>query len=93
MMKEHTYNDERAFIFSLDNKKKYSKNNCVCCGKNYGPYFSGGSLGLIYDNPEGEFIDHGHLSFKNDVHANIPTKELTGADQFILKNMEVYLIK
>ena len=78
-----TNNDERTFIFSFDNKQKYSKNNCVNCRKNCGPYFSGGSLGLIYDNPDGEFIDHEHLSCYNKAHANIPTNELTGADRFI----------
>lgn len=47
----------------------------------------------MYDKPEGSFIDDEHWSFHNEFHVNIPQKELTGADKFILKKIEVYLVK
>jgi hypothetical protein len=88
------YYDGNAFVFSLDKKKKYSnKNNRIYCGKNHGPHFHGPSLGLIWDNPNGEFINGEHFSKHHDTYYNIPNNELTGGDKFILKNMEVYLLK
>lgn len=61
--------------------------------KAVGPHFHGPSLGLIWDNSLGEFINGEHFSKYHDTYYNIPNNELTGGDKFILKNMEVYLLK
>jgi hypothetical protein len=49
-------------------------------------------LGLIW-NSDGEFIGGEHFSMYNDTYYNVPSNELSGADKFILKKMEVYLLK
>ena len=46
--------DKEAFLFNLDNDKKYdaiqNAKNKVYMGKGHGPWFgSGGNLGLAYD--------------------------------------------
>ena len=92
-LKNKEYTDERAFLFSLDKKKKYcNKNNKIYSGVKHGPHFHGPSLGLIWDS-DGEFINGEHFSMNNNIYYNVPSNELTGADKFILKKMEVYLLK
>jgi hypothetical protein len=91
--KNKEYHDGRAFLFSLDKKKKYSNNNNrIYCGEKHGPHFHGPSLGLIW-NSDCEFIGGEHFSMYNDTYYNVPSNELSGADKFILKKMEVYLLK
>ena len=92
-LKNKEYHDGRAFLFSLDKKKKYSNNNNrIFCGEKHGPNFHGPSLGLIW-NSDGEFIGGEHFSINDNTYYNVPSNELSGADRFILKKMEVYLIK
>jgi len=47
-LKNTSYSDSNAFLFSLDNNKKYSQgiDKQIYCGNNHGPHFHGPSLGL-----------------------------------------------
>ena len=88
------YNDRNAFVFSLDTYKKYTGNNTgIHCGENYGPVFLGPTLGLIC-NTNGEFIGpnkSSHFTLSTN-YFDVPKNELSGADKFNLKNMEVYQV-
>lgn len=94
-LKNTLYSDSHSFLFSLDNNKKYSQgiNKVIYCGNNHGPHFCGPSLGLIW-NEDGTFIGENqssHFTLSKD-HYKVPVNELSGADKFTLKTMEVYQV-
>ena len=94
-LKNKDYSDSHAFLFSLDNNKKYSQGNNkrIYCGNNHGPHFWGNGLGLIW-NEDGKFIGENqssHFTLSNDDY-KVPQNELSGADKFTLKTMEVYQV-
>ena len=94
-LKNNLYSDSHAFLFSFDNNKKYSQgtDKQIYCGNNHGPHFQGPSLGLIW-NEDGKFIGENQSSHftlsKNNY--KVPQNELSGADKFTLKTMEVYQV-
>ena len=94
-LKKAEYRDNNAFLFSLDNKKIYNKGNdkAIYCGNNHGIHFHGPGLGLIW-NEDGKFIGENQSSHytKSTSNYNVPTNELSGADKFSLKEMEVYQV-
>ena len=94
-LKNIDYTDNYAFIFSLDNKKIYNKGNDkrIYCGHNHGIHFWAASLALIW-NEDGKFIGEDQSSHftKNSGAFNVPRNELSGADKFSLKEMEVYQV-
>ena len=94
-LKNTSYSDSHAFLFSLDNNKKYSQgiDKQIYCGNNHGPHFHGPSLGLIW-NEDGKFIgknQSSHFTLSKDNY-KVPQNELSGADKFTLKTMEVYQV-
>ena len=94
-LKNTGYSDNYAFLFSLDKKKIYNKGNdkAIYCGNNHGIHFNGPSLALIW-NEDGKFIGEDQSSHftKNTGNFNVPRDELSGADKFSLKEMEVYQV-
>lgn len=94
-LKNVDYSDNYAFIFSLDNKKIYNKgkDKRIFCGNNHGIFFYGPCLALIW-NEDGTFIGDSQSSHftKSSEHFNVPRNELSGADKFSLKEMEVYQV-
>ena len=79
----------------MDNNKKYSQgiDKQISCANNHGPHFNGPSLGLIW-NEDGTFIGENqssHFTLSKD-HYKVPVNELSGADKFTLKTMEVYQV-
>jgi len=94
-MTNRGYADSSSFLFNLDKSKKYSgKNPGIHCGANYGPHFWG-CLRIIDNDEDGEFIGkQDHLSLvENNNYYSVQRNELTGADKFTLKKMEVYQVK
>ena len=51
-------------------------------------------MSLIDNEPEGKFlgIDQEHYTKESTRHYNVKKYELSGADRFNLKNMEVYQV-
>ena len=88
--------DSSSFLFSLDKKVKFSGTESpgIYGGDNYGPYFFGKTLSLIDNEPEGKFlgIDQQHYAKESTSRYNVKRNELSGADRFTLKNMEVYQV-
>ena len=88
--------DSSSFLFSLDKKVKFSetKNPGINCLDNYGPSFYSGTLTLICNEPEGKFffIGQQHYTIENTSCYNVKKNELSGADRFNLKNMEIYQV-
>ena len=94
-LKNVGYADNYAFLFSLDNKKIYNKgtNKGIYCGNNHGIIFRGADLALI-ENEDGTFIGEKQSSHftKNSECFKVPVNELSGAEKFTLKEMEVYQV-
>ena len=94
-LKNASYNDINAFLFSLDNKKIYDKGNNkqIYCGNNHGVHFIETNLALIW-NEDGKFIGENQSSHYTKGHEcfNVPMNALSGADKFYMKEMEVYQV-
>ena len=68
-------------------------NKGIHCGNNHGIHFWGPGLALIW-NEDGKFIGENQSSHftKNSECFKVPANELSGAEKFTLKEMEVYQV-
>ena len=89
--------DKEAFLFSLDNDKKYdviqSKNDKVYSGSGYGPWFgSDGNIGLAYEKNYFIGNDSHRENFGDKCYSTTVENELSGGKTFNISKMEVYQI-
>ena len=89
--------DKEAFLFSLDNDKKYdviqSKNVKVYSGSGYGPWFgNNGNIGLAYDKNYFIGNDSHREYFEYKCYSTTVENELSGGKTFNISKMEVYQI-
>ena len=88
------YRDMNSFLFSLDNNKKYiGPDRYIYTGPKHGPHFGHANLALIWNSDLG-FIgeNQGNHEYYKPGFFNIPRGELSGAEKFNLKIMEVYQV-
>lgn len=89
--------DKEAFLFSLDNDKKYdviqSKNYKVYSGSGYGPWFGDcGNIGLAYEKNYFIGNDSHREYFEYKCYSTTVENELSGGKTFNISKMEVYQI-
>ena len=93
--------DPNSFIFSLINKLnkpikiKWSKNNGICCGNNFGPIFGGGHDLLIADKSNTNInsnsnLGHSYTHPDYRFETNEAKSLLAGSYNFQVSEIEVY---
>jgi hypothetical protein len=90
-------NDTEAFLFSLDNQRKYAitnQSNVIYCNSAYNVTFGGGHDFYIADyiGHTGSYSNFPHSFGKNDNFENRGQTYLTGGYYFIVKEIEVFSV-